>query len=406
MKRCSKCLYPETTRPFISFDGNGVCSGCRTHEEKQKINWPDREKKLHDLIEGHINSLPKDRIWDCIIPVSGGKDSHYQVWYVKKVLKLNPLLVTFNHLDNSITGVRNLENLVSKFGCDHIRFTPNPEIIRKSCKHATIKLADPFWHEHAGIYTYPVQVAVKEKIPLIIWGEYGFMDLHGMFSHADFIEMSKKLRQEHGMRGMEVEEFLEGNLEGLTPKDFQFTKYPTDSEIEAVGVRGIYLGNYLNWNPFAQTEKMIADYNFLTCEEVWQERITPNIYENAECFYNNSVHDYMKWLKFGYSRTDDHLSQLIRHKKVTRDTAAVFLNYANKKRDKSWPTERFYEFLEWIGLSVPNFFSNLQKFVDPKRDPSPIHPFHDKVFWPDYDFEDNPIRMMTFEKEFGERRFL
>lgn len=339
MLRCSRCLYPETTRPFIHFDEDGICSGCRVHDEKSNIDWTDRESKLRQLVSGY----KRDSGYDCIIGVSGGKDSHFQVHYVTKVLGLRPLLVTFNHLDNSEVGIRNLTNLVTKLKLDHIRFTPNPEVVRKMCRHASLTWGDPFWHEHAGIYSFPSQIAVKYNIPLIIWGEYGFSDLVGIYSHNDFFEMNRKGRKELGLRGMEASDFLGDCKEDLTIRDLEFTKYPDDSEIERVGLRGIYLGNYLNWNSIEQTKLMIELYDFETADK---ER-TFNIYENAECYFNDSVHDYMKFLKFGYNRAVDHACQLIRLGYITRDQGILLVNKYNSKV----PDNKFYEFCRWIEVN-------------------------------------------------------
>lgn len=297
--------------------------------------------------------------------MSGGKDSHYQVWYVTKVLKLKPLLVTFNHLDNSDVGIRNLENLITKFGCDHVRFTPNPDVIRRSCNWATRIMFDPFWHEHAGIYTVPAQMAVKYKIPLIIWGEYGFMDLVGMFSHNDFIEMSKKNRQEHGMRGFEAKDFIEHNDQGLKESDFLFTQYPTDEEIQSLGLKGIYLGNYMPWDHIANTKKMIEEFDFETDER----QRTFNIYENAETYFNDGVHDYMKYLKYGYGRATDHASQLIRKGYITRMQGAYLVNKWDSVR-----SSRLDEFLEWVGIDEYTFNELAEKFRDKNTDYEKIYP--------------------------------
>lgn len=352
MIKCAKCLYPENTKPFIFFDEKGVCSGCRVHEEKEKIDWKERE----NILKRFVSNYKKDTGYDCIIPVSGGKDSHYQVHYVVNELNLRPLLVTFNHLDNSAEGIKNLENLIVKFGLDHIRFTPSPEVVKKCCRHAIKTMGDPFWHEHAGIYTFPVKIAVLYKIPLIIWGEYGFMDIAGMYSHKDFIEMSKKNRQEHGMRGMEASDFVLGNNEGLTERDLEFTVYPSDKEIQEVGIKGIYLSNFINWDPFKQAKLMIEEYGFTTAEK---ER-TPNIYENAECYFNDTVHDYFKFLKFGYGRATDHASQLIRYGHITREEGEEIVNYYDVIKDH----EKLHEFCDWVEMDIHDVITYVLKYAD------------------------------------------
>ena len=338
MERCKKCIYPSTTKPYILFDDKGICGGCRVSEEKEKIDWTERAGMLKDLVAPY----KKETGYDCIVPISGGKDSHYQVHYVKEILGLHPLVVTFNHLDNSKTGIANLENMISKLGVDLVRFTPNPQTVKKTCRHAIELMADPFWHEHAGIMSVPTQMAVKYDIPLIIWGEQGYLDLVGMFSHNDFVEMNKKTRQEHMMRGYEPEDFVKDNKEGLTIRDLEFTQYPSDEILEEKGIRGIYLGNYINWKPIEQTKLMIEKYGFMTDRK---ER-TFNIYENAECYFNDTVHDYMKYLKFGYNRCVDHASQLIRAGLINRDEGAYLANLYNQPD----PDDKFVEFCKWIEM--------------------------------------------------------
>ena len=217
-------------------------------------------------------------------------------------------------------------------------------------------MGDPFWHEHAGIYTYPVQVAVEKNIPLIIWGEYGYMDLVGMYGHDDFIEMSKKNREEHGMRGYDPESFIEGNDEGLELRDISFSIYPPDEKIDALGLKGIYLGNYINWNAITQTELMIDLYDFETSTK---ER-TFNTYENVECYFNDTVHDYKKFFKFGYGRATDHASQLIRLGYITREKGMSLIEEYDVLGDHS----RLDEYREWLGITKEDWDTKMMEERD------------------------------------------
>ena len=140
--------------------------------------------------------------------MSGGKDSHYQAYLMKVKYGMNPLFVTYNHLYNTKVGLRNLENMFRKFSCDLIRFSSNPDSARKISRYMLQKVGDVTWHYHAGIMTFPIQIAVKYRIPLMIWGEEGFSELTGMFNQDDMVEFTKKKRQEHDMRGFEPEDLL------------------------------------------------------------------------------------------------------------------------------------------------------------------------------------------------------
>ena len=138
MRYCARCLYPENAKPTIIFDDDdGICSGCKYHESRQnlEVDWVKRELMFRELLlEARAEARERKNIYDCIIPVSGGKDSHYQVYLLKEKYGMNPLLVTFNHIFNTKSGVKNLENLVAKSGCDLVRVTANPKSVKKNCQ--------------------------------------------------------------------------------------------------------------------------------------------------------------------------------------------------------------------------------------------------------------------------------
>ncbi|MDP2973423.1 MAG: N-acetyl sugar amidotransferase [Candidatus Diapherotrites archaeon] len=354
MRFCTRCVYPETSAIKMTFDEKGVCSGCRVAEEKEKIDWAKRKEMLAKILEKYKNRDGSN--YDCIIPVSGGKDSHFQAHVIKEEFGMNPLLVTFNHEFNTRKGIRNLANMVEKLGIDHIRFTPNPKVIRKLARVSMRKMGDMCWHCHSGIFTYPVQIAVKFKIPLIIWGEHGQSDLSGMFSHNDMVEMTQKCRRDWGLRGFETNDMVDEE-EGITLSDLKPFIYPSDKEIESVGVRGIYLSNFIPWNGKKQTELMMKLYDFETAE---QER-TYNCYENVECFHCGGAHDYLKWLKFGYGRATDHASQDIRLQRMTREEGIEMVEKFDGKRPCDLDLV-----LKYLGMTEEEFVACVDNMRDPR----------------------------------------
>ena len=191
-------------------------------------------------------------VHDCIIPVSGGKDSHFQVWLMTKKYGMNPLLVAFNHLFNTPSGKRNLDNLISVSGCDLHRISPSLHSVRKVSKFMLKRVGDLTWHYHAGIYTAPFQVSVQTNIPLIIWGEHGYAELTGMFSLEDFVEFTRWTRKEFDMRGLDVEDVVKDPDNDIEMKDLASYIFPSDDDIERVETRGIYLSNFVNWDAKAQ----------------------------------------------------------------------------------------------------------------------------------------------------------
>ncbi|KKR58814.1 MAG: N-acetyl sugar amidotransferase [Candidatus Curtissbacteria bacterium GW2011_GWA1_40_47] len=356
MRYCARCLYPENAKPAIIFDDEGVCSGCRYHESREGINWREREKKLSEILEEYKKKArKKSNPYDCIVPVSGGKDSHYQVWLLKEVYGMNPLLVTFNHGFNSYLGLENLRNLVNKSGCDLLRFTANPHSVKKVSRYMLKKVGDLTWHYHAGIRTLPFQVAVKYKIPLIVWGEHGFAELTGMFTLDDMVEFTKWTRQEHDMRGFEPEDLI-NKESGVTGQDIVPYIYPTDEEIERINAKGIYLSNFVYWNAKDQADLMIKKWGFKQMDRPRDRTFV--LYAKIDD-HANDVHDFLKYLKFGYGRTTDDASMEIRHGRMTREEGIKLVN----KYDHVVP-RTLNTYLRFLGISEKEFYDA----VEPMRD--------------------------------------
>lgn len=350
MRYCTRCIYPENHPLNITFDDEGVCSGCRVHEEKDRLDWNERFQKLGEI----FNDYHHRGYYDCIVPVNGGKDSYFITYIVKVVFKLNPLLVTYNIHYNTKVGIRNLANLVTKFDCDHIHYTVHPELVKKLTHLSIKKMGDMYWHCLAGMQTFPVQMAVRLKIPLIVWGVHGWSDQVGMFSHLDMVEMAKKVREEHGLRGFDAEDMTEEAM-GIAAEDVERFRYPSDEEIEAVGLRGIYLGNFIRWDAQKQTELMIEKYGYESAE---QER-TFNPYETVDCFHDGGLHDYVKYLKYGFGKVTDHACRDIRLKRMTREEAIDWVAKYEGKKPKDMDV-----FLKWIGMTE----RELMEHIDPFRD--------------------------------------
>jgi len=359
MRYCLRCCYPENTKPYIIFDEQGICSGCRTFEQRTKINWKDKQEELKAILESYKEKARKSgALFDCIIPVSGGKDSHYQTYMITQVYKMKPLLVAYNHAYNSKLGLRNLNNLVEKFGCDILRYNTNPKTARKLSLYMLSKVGDVTWHHHAGIFTFPIQTAVRYKIPLIVWGEHGEAFLRGMHNLSDGVEFTKKQRQEHSMRGFEPEDILnEPDNKDITKADLAPFFYPSDEEIESVGVRGIYLGNYDLWNQKEHAEFMIKNYGF----ETFQTREdTFNLHSSIDDFFE-VTHNYLKYLKFGYGRCTDHASNEIRHQRMSREEGIEMIKkYEYLKRPKNLDV-----FLRFADITEKEFLDRMEHLRDP-----------------------------------------
>lgn len=358
MRYCTRCTYPENAKPYIIFDDEGVCSGCRVAEAYDKVDWPERRRRLKEILEDFkAKARASGSHYDCIIPVSGGKDSHFQAHLIKHVHGLNPLFVTYNHLFNAPLGLRNLENLFQKMNCDLIRFSSNPETVRKISRYMLKTVGDLTWHYHAGILTFPVQIAARFRIPLIIWAENNFSNLVGTFNPDDMVEFSRKHRKDFGLRGIEADEHL-NEESGLTWQDIGPFHYPDDDLIEEVGVRGIYLSNFVRWDEHGQALAMHEQYDFQPNAGT-RER-TFNRYAKLDDLHANGAHDYLKYLKFGYGRATDDASTLIRAGLMTREEGIE----AVRRHDHVRPGD-LDVWLDFVGMDENEFMAH----VDPLRDP-------------------------------------
>ena len=355
MKYCSRCTYPIVA-VNLTMNEEGVCSGCIVNDEKQKLDWTSREQEFKDLVYSYQNKNASN--YDCIIPVSGGKDSHFQVWYIKEVLGLNPLLVTYYTHNYTQTGEENLKNIGKVFGVDHYVFTPSYKTIQKMNIAGFKKTGDMSWHFHCGMNTTPFQVAVKFKIPLVIYGEHGFVDLAGQFTFADRPEFTARHRKEHALRGYDWSDFV--GEEGLTEKDLLWAKYPTDEEISDVGVRGIFMGLYVYWDANKNFEKMSKEYGFKANPEKFER--TYRTMSNVDDIHENGIKDYLKFVKFGYGRCTDHTSKDIRLGIMTRDQGIELV----KQYDHVIPQKSLKYFLDMTGLDEEEFWRIADSFHDPR----------------------------------------
>ena len=360
MSYCVRCVYPVSSAVPLAFDDDGVCSGCRMASQRQEIDWHERRKRLVRILEGHRNKNGTG--YDCIIPVSGGKDSYFQVHVISKVLGFRPLLVTYHGNNYTDVGMRNLVNMRERFDCDHLFFTPSIDVLKKMNRLGLRIMGDMNWHAHAGIFTYPIRVAVQMGIPIMIWGEHGFADLGGMHSYADFVEFTYRFRHEHGLRGYEWYDFLEMAHkfdETLTKQELITWMYPSDEEIARVGVRGLYISNYVRWDANDHGPLVQELYGFEPSPDPFDR--TYRRMSNLDDMHENGIHDYMKFIKFGYGRATDHCCKDIRAGLMTREQAVGIV----RRMDHVKPRD-LARWLKYVGWSEQEFDSVADGFRDPR----------------------------------------
>lgn len=356
MRYCSTCVLPASSAVKLTFDEKGICSACSVAAERTPINWEERGKMLKKLTDQYRSKNGSN--YDCIVTVSGGKDSYFQTHYATKVLGLKPLLVTYHGNNYLPEGERNLKRMRHVFDVDHLIFRPSEILLKKLNLLTFRKMGDMNWQNHCGIFTYPVQIAAQHQIPLLIWGEHGYTELGGMYSMNDFPEMTAKYRLEHAQRGFDWHDMIDEDL-GIKEQDVLWAKYPDDETIEKLGIRGIYLGHYVHWDPNKQTEEMMRLYDWRGAEQPFER--TYRTMSNLDDRYENGAHDYLKFVKFGYGRATDHASKDIRGGYMTREKGIEMV----KKYDHVRSSDISY-WCEYVGISEEEFDHTADTFRDPR----------------------------------------
>jgi N-acetyl sugar amidotransferase len=363
MRYCARCVYPSVSATPLTFDENGICSGCRVALQKQNLDWEDRRKQLKTLVDEYRST----NNYDILIPVSGGKDSYYQTHVAVKELGLKVLLVTYHGNNYLPEGEYNLQRMRDVFDCDHIIVRPSVEALIKMNRLGFRLQGDMNWHNHCGIFTTPIQVAVRYKVPLMLWGEHGFMDLGGMYSYADFVEFTAKFRLEHSQRGYDWYDFTDAGLqrlgrpelkEGLQDKDLLWAKYPSDEEIDAVGVRGIYLSNFVNWDANEHVKLVTDLYGWRPAATAFER--TYRKFSNIDDMHENGIHDYLKFVKLGYGRGSDHSCKDIRAGIMTRDQGIAMV----RKYDHVKPRRDLDRWLSYVAMTEEEFDEVADTFRD------------------------------------------
>jgi N-acetyl sugar amidotransferase len=283
----------------------------------------------------------------------------YIVHLVKERLGLNPLLVTYNRYFNTPLGIRNLANLRIRLNCDILYQNVNPESVKRIVRSTLRRFGSIYWPILAGQTVFPVQTAVRFRVPLIIWGAHQGLEQVGMFSHLHEVEMTRRYRKDHDLMGHEADDLL-SVFDTLTEGDIWQYRYPDDAALDAVGVRGIYLGNYVRWDPKAQHELMIARHDYASATFAR----TFDTYDHVDCFNYMDLHDQLKLFKHGYSRVTDHASREIRHGRLTREQGLALV-----RQHEQVPPRYIERFCDWLGMQP----ESLRFMLDQHRNPAYWH---------------------------------
>ena len=345
-----------STRPDLALDASGVCNACRAYEARAAIDWEQRHRELLQVLDRYRQHGAN---WDCIVPVSGGKDSTFQVLRMLE-LGLTPLCVTATTCDLSPIGRRNLEN-ISRLGVDHVEFTTNRLIRARLNRIGLTEVGDISWPEHVSIFTIPVRAAVQFNVPLILWGENSQNEYGGPAAAADNHVLNRRWLEEFGgLLGLRVSDLPA--TYGFEPKDLVPFQYPSDEALSRVGVTGLFLGYFLPWDGL--TNALVAQaHGFSTFGRTVEGSMVD--YENLDN-HQTGIHDYFKFLKFGFSRATDIASLHVRRGRLTRHDAIAIVRAHDGRFPWTYLGKPLAQILEPLGMPVDEFIGVCDRFTNKK----------------------------------------
>ena len=344
LRYCIRCCIPET-QEGIKFDEMGICQACQSSEQKIHINWVERERELRRILDEAKSKAGLN--YDCIVPISGGKDSTFQMHVLVKVYGMKPLAVTFSHNWYSETGWYNLQNALREFNVDHIMFTPNRDLVNRLARRSLGAIGDACWHCHSGVGAFPLQAAVRFNIPLLIWGE-SIAETSGRASYKDPVHIFDR---DYLTKVSAKRKPSEMTCEYLSARDLYPFNVPSREDIERAGVFGIHLGDYIFWDDERQTEFIREHYG-------WKETEIEGAYKgykSAECIMAG-VHDFTCYLKRGYGRATFQACLDVRNGLMTREEGFAVATRIDSER----PGALDY-YLKITGLSEEAFYDVMKQ---------------------------------------------
>ena len=344
---CTRCVTPVTNES-ATFDQAGVCSVCHQIDYKQnRIDWSERAAALDELIEAHRGKHD----YDCIVPFSGGKDSTYTLWYLVTQKRMKCLVVSFDHGFYRPQLLQSRRRTLKRLGQDFMQFTPNWKLVRKLMYESLRRRGDFCWHCHTGIFSYPMHMAVKLQIPLIIWGE-PTGEYASFYSYDEVEEVNEERFNRFTNLGITAEDMkgmLDDSISDYQPdaRDFLPYTYPSRKELRQLKCQSVLLGHFLPWDVKKQVD-------IIKSELGWQGDEVEGVpagydYEKVECFMQG-VRDYLKYLKRGVGRTNHLVGIDIRNGRLSREEGLSLMRAHDGKRPASLDV-----FLDFVGINEEEF---------------------------------------------------
>jgi len=339
------------TRPGIKFDELGICSACQSYEHRKEIDWEARYKELEMICDKYRGM--NGTSYDCAIAVSGGKDSHYQVYLMKEVMKMNPILFSVeDNFEMTEAGKHNIKNISEEFGCNIISLKPDRKAQKKLMKYTFEKYGKPTWFIDRLIYTFPMHMAIKFNTPLLVYGENVSFEYGG----TDYEESySARNQLNNGVASdIPIEELL--HIDGITAEVLDMTKAPSLEELNKLDP--MYVSYFIPWNSIANYQ-LAKKRGFKDLTHEWYR--THHV-ENFDQIDSPAylVHSWLKYPKFGHASATDYAARFVRYGLLTRDEACELV----RKHDHNLDQRSVDEFIKFLGYSYTEFWNILDNLYN------------------------------------------
>lgn len=355
MKYCTKCLLPDT-KPYITFDAAGVCGACRAHERKndadQGIDWAARAAEFDRIVE--TAKAAKAPLYDALVPVSGGKDSITQVHrLLGRGLRI--LAVNVDYGIKTEVGYRNLA-CIPRMGANLLVHTPAQPLHRELVRLGFEEYGDPDLLSHCMLHAYPIRMAVRLEIPLMLLGENSAFEYSGEGGEAAGNQMTRAWFEKYAANAGNTPSVV-AKRHGYRYEDLIPYDYP--DEFECSSTRAVFCSHYFHWDS-EENLRIAQQYGFESLPHASEGTFRSYVGIDEKI---NRIHQYFKVLKFGYGRATDHACEDIRNGRISRAEALQLVRQHDRQ-----PLSDYYveDFIKFIGITRQRFDEVLNRYRNPQ----------------------------------------
>lgn len=349
MKFCTNCIMPDT-RPGITFNEEGVCIACQNNEKKKDVDWNARFEELKALCDKYRRK--EEGQYDCIIAVSGGKDSHYQVYVMKELMNMNPLLITVeDFFTMTEAGRHNQQNISDAFGCNLLAFKPNRRAAKVITRYMFEKYGRPLWYVDRLLYTVPLYYAAALNIPLLVYGENVSYEYGGVDDEETY---SAREQVFNGVApGVELQELIDA---GVPRDELVYLDAPSREVLNKLDP--IYLSYFVEWNAIKNYE-FAKTRGFKDLTHEWDRTNHIESFNQIDS-YGYLLNAWMKYPKYGHAYATDYAARWVRYGLLTRDEAVALA----EKKDHAIDPKIIDDFCRFTGMTIKEFYEALDKLYN------------------------------------------